>query len=113
MRGLHQTEKGNDPVQCNAADVLPPEPRRILTQSACRFCDRRKECPYSCDRSLDRALRRAASQRETVARLLSAEAERLLQEISRADQIRCLLRADEALEHTLSELLYAELRAGD
>lgn len=91
------------------SDGLPLDFPDNLSRSACRFCGRRKECPYA--RNQSQSLRCVTTAGKGNARLLSMEAGRLLEKISCADQIRCLLRADDALERTLSKLLYAELRA--
>ena len=76
-----------------------------LTGSLCRRCRRRNDCPYVRGRTLDGAVRRRSAQ----ARLLDAEAERLLEAISRAEDVSALLRADEDLERTLERVLYEDL----
>ena len=76
-----------------------------LTPQCCRRCRRRNECPYVRGRTLDGAVRRRCAQ----ARLLDAEAERLLEAISRAEDAGALLRADEDLERALNWILYEDL----
>ncbi len=44
-----------------------------------------------------------------MARLLTAEADRLLDAVSSADDVQCLLDADGALERTLSYALCSEM----
>lgn len=80
-----------------------------LTGSLCRRCRRRNDCPYVRGRTLDGAVRRRSAQ----ARLLDAEADRLLEAISRADSIDALLRADEALERALARVLCEDLAGMD
>ena len=77
--------------------------------SACWHCCRREECPYSWERIWGRALERAAAQGQTAARCLTAEAGQRLEAICRADDICRLLQADQALEHTLNQLLSEEI----
>lgn len=93
----------------SASDFLPPEDRGRLACSACQRCCHRKDCFYSSDRILKRALRRAASQGQAAAQRLTAEAGRLHAEVSRADDAGRLLRADEALERALSDILCSEI----
>lgn len=76
-----------------------------LTWQGCRRCRRREDCPYVRGRTLDGAVRRRCAQ----ARLLDAGAERLLEAISRAEDVGALLRADEELERTLERVLYEDL----
>lgn len=80
-----------------------------LNCSACQHCCRRKDCPYSCDRVFEKALRYAADQGNTTAQLLKEETKRFLKSMSGADDVACLLRADEALENTLTDVLHAEI----
>lgn len=84
-----------------------PEER---SRSACRSCRRRKDCPYSVDRvwKKDPCLA-AARQGEAAARRLTAEAGRFLAEISPAVHVRQLLRADDAVERTLFDILCGEV----
>lgn len=93
----------------STSEFLPTEDRGRLTCSACQRCCHRKDCFYSSDRVLERSLRRAASQGQTAAQRLTAEADRLLAEVSCADDAGCLLRADESLERTLSDVLCSEV----
>lgn len=69
-----------------------------LTWQGCRRCRRRRDCPY---------LRGGEPQRRRCiqARLLDAEAERLLAAVAQAEDAAALLRADESLERTLAQLL--------
>jgi len=93
----------------SALVLLSAEDRGSLGRPACWHCRHRKECPYSRDRVSEKALERAVSQGQATAQYLMAEARRLLEEISGADDTCSLLRADEALEHVLSHILYAEI----
>ena len=70
-----------------------------LTWQGCRRCRRRENCPYL------RGERRRCAQ----ARLLDAGTERLLEAISRAEDVGALLRADEELERTLERVLVEDL----
>lgn len=83
-----------------------PEARN---RSACGTCRRRKDCPYACRRVWEEPCLAAARQGEDAARRLTAEAGRLLAEISSAVHVRRLLRADDAVERTLSDILRGEV----
>lgn len=92
-------------MSCFISELLLPEDSGGLLWIDCRRCRRREECPFACDQ----ALRRAARQRSKTAQLLTTEADRLLETISRAEDARSLLNADEALERALSHALRAEM----
>lgn len=94
---------------CSISDYLIPENRSSLTWAVCQRCRRRKDCPYFCGREYSETLRCAACQGRATARRLTAEAERLLEAISRADDAHDLLSADETLERTLSNLLRTQI----
>ena len=80
-----------------------------FSRPACLDCCRQKDCPYSCSHAVERALHQAASQGETAAQLLTAEARRLLEAISCADSIHHLLSTGESLEYMLFDILHTEI----
>lgn len=71
----------------------------------CRRCKRRRGCPYACEQELHRA----ACQGYADARLLSAEADRLLELVSRTGDPCGLLELDRGLERALAQTLDSEL----
>ena len=91
-------------MSCFISELWVPEDGGNLPRQCCQYCRRRKDCPYACDQ----ALYHAARQGHETARILTAEADRLLEAISRADSIPSLLRANEALERTLSLALRSD-----
>ena len=91
-------------MSCFISELWVPEGSGSLPWQCCQHCRRRKDCPYACDQ----ALYHAARQGHTTARILTAEADRLEEAISRADSIPSLLRASEALERTLSHALRSD-----
>lgn len=92
-------------MSCFISELLLPEDSGGLLWIDCQRCRRREECPFA----RDQALRRAARQRSEAAQLLTTEADRLLETISRTEDARSLLNADEALERALSHALRAEM----
>lgn len=92
-------------MSCFISELLLPEDSGGLLWIDCQRCRRREECPFA----RDQALRRAARQRSKTARFLTTEADRLLETISCAEDARCLLNADEALERALSHALHVEM----
>ena len=93
----------------SVSDTWTPGARSRLPRSACHNCRRRKDCPYSHDRILDRALYQAALQGKAAAQPLEAEACHLCEVFSGAGSPSLLLYANERLELTLAALLRAEL----
>lgn len=91
------------------SDFFLPENHSRPYRSACRNCCRRKNCPYACDRVSEEFLPRTVSQGEDAAQWLTVEARRLFEEISCADNICQLLRADRAVEFALAHMLQAEM----
>ena len=71
----------------------------------CRRCKSRRGCPYA----YEQELRRAACQGYADARLLSAEADRLLELVSHTGDLCGLLEIDRGLERVLSQTLDSEL----
>ena len=71
----------------------------------CRRCRHRRGCPYA----YEQELRRAACQGYADARLLSAEAKRLLELVSQAGDLCGMLELDRGLERVLSQALNSEL----
>ena len=80
-----------------------------LTGQVCRRCRRRADCPYLRGLAPDGAVRRRCAQ----ARFLDAEADRLLETISRAEDAGALLHADEELERALEWVLREDLTGTD
>lgn len=76
--------------------------------SACRHCCRRNSCPYSLERAAETMLRAAVSQNRSAADHLTAECQRHLTAISRADSISGLLHTNRTLEDTLLHTLRSE-----
>lgn len=93
----------------STSDFLTKEDRSRGTRFACQHCCHRNDCPYFCDRVFEKFLCRATSRGQSAAQLLTAEAERFLEKISCADNTSRLLRADEALERRISDILCAEI----
>ena len=96
-------------MSCSLSDFLLPGNRGRSIGPACLRCIHRNDCPYSRDRVFENSLHQTALQGQAVARLLTEEAERLLAEISCADNAGHFLCANEVLEYTLSNMLHAEL----
>ena len=93
-------------------DRMPEECVKLLW-TACPRCCHRNACSYFCDHAFAESVFCAARQGKNAAHLLTAEAERLREAISRADDIRSLLSADETLERTLSRLLRREINSAE
>lgn len=83
---------------------IPVNSERLFPMP-CQNCRYRKECPYICDQ----ALRRAACRGRTETQDLRAEADRLLESVSRAGGVCCPLNGGGALEKALLRALYLEM----
>ena len=92
---------------CFLSEPLVPKDSDSLLCAYCQKCRYQKRCPYI----YDQALYRAARQGRATAQLLTAEADRLLETISHANDVRCLLNSDEVLERVLSHALHLEIHA--
>ena len=82
-----------------------PENSERLFPMPCQNCRYRKKCPYICDQ----ALCRAACGGRTEAQDLRAEADRLLESVSRAGGVCCPLNGGGALEKALLRALCLEM----
>lgn len=87
------------------SEPFSPEVSDSLLCVHCQKCRRRRECPYI----YNQALYRAARQGRATAQLLTAEADRLLETISHADDVRSLLNNNGILERVLSHALHLEM----
>ena len=92
-------------MRCFLSELLLPEDGDSLLWPCCQRCQCRRDCPYICDQ----ALRRTARQSHAAAQLLTAEAGRLLEALSQAEDVDCLLQGGSALELALSNTLRTEL----
>ena len=92
---------------CFLSEPLVPKDSDSLLCAYCQKCRYQKRCPYI----YDQALYRAARQGRATAQLLTEEADRLLEAISHADDVHCLLNSDEVLERVLSHALHLEIHA--
>ena len=92
---------------CFISEPFIPEVSDSLLCVHCQKCQRRRECPYI----YNQALYRAARLGRATAQLLTAEADRLLETISHANDVRCLLNSDEVLERVLSHALHLEIHS--
>lgn len=92
-------------MSCFISELQIPEDSGGVPWIGCQHCLRRKDCPYVCDQ----ALRFAAHRGRAAAQLLSGEADRFREAVSRADDVRGLLNAGEALERALSCVLRMEI----
>ena len=85
-------------MSCFISELQVPEDSGGLFWSICQQC-RREDCPYA----------HVQRQGSTAARLLTEEADRLLEAVSCAGTTRCLLDAGEALERALERTLCTEI----
>ena len=90
-----------------ASELLTPESGDSLLWAHCQHCRSRKDCPYF----TNLAMRRAAQQGQAAAQLLTDKAGEFLETVSQAEDVCCLLRAEEAMEQTLCQALTAEMTA--
>ena len=90
-------------MTCFVSGSLPPEDSFRLPWAGCLHC-RREDCPLE----QELALRRAACLGFASARLLTAKADRLLEAVSAAGDVRALLDADEDMERALAQALRSE-----
>ena len=87
------------------SEPFTPEVSDSLLCVHCQKCRRRGVCPDI----YNQALYRAARQGRATAQLLTAEADRLLETISHADDVRSLLNNNGILERVLSRALHLEM----
>lgn len=90
---------------CFISEPFIPEVSDSLLCIHCQKCRHRKACPYI----YNQTLYRAARQGRATAQLLTAEADRLLETISHADDVRSLLNSSGVLERVLSQALHLEI----
>ncbi|MGM9594058.1 MAG: hypothetical protein ACI3U8_06865 [Candidatus Onthomonas sp.] len=94
-------------MSCLRSEPSAPWDGGSLPCSPC--CRIREQCPCASEP----ALRYAACRSCGAAKRLTAEAGRLLETVSQAENVRRLLEADRTLERSLSRMLSSELALAD